>query len=153
VAGRFANPTFLGGRSAQANAFQPQAFDIYCHGLDGTRLRTSSALSIGVRHQCGRADLLDHSATQERTRDAWLAGAADQLTGGGFGDRVTLDTSATFVQARRTCLLLLLGSTIAAEITAIRIGVRARRPRGTYVRPTPRTLVEAAGGWTIGTME
>jgi len=157
VAGRLASPYFLGAAAtAQTNAFNHQAFDIYLvTRLDGYTAEDVVGLidrgAAPVRE--GRILLDQQRDPKSALGDAWLAGAADKLTGGGFGDRVTLDTSATFVTGAKNLLGYYSWGSTDRGLKSRRFGLGfvPGALAGTYVSTDARTFVEPPAGWTIGT--
>ena len=108
LAGRLANPYFLGATPVeQATTFNHKAFDLYLvTRLDGYTVEDVIGLIDrgAAPVQEGRILLDQRAAPPSQAGNAWLKSGADRLTAGGFGSRVTLDTSPGVVTGEKNLL-------------------------------------------------
>lgn len=156
LAGRLANPYFLGdAAAAQAQPFTHKAFDIYLvTRLDGYTVDDVAGLIERGAAPVGEGRILLDQLGEPNAPagDRWLKNAAEKLAAAGFGDRVTLDTTASFITGAKGLLgYYSWGSNDRALKTRrFGLGFVAGAVAGMYVSTDARTFVEPPAEWTIG---
>ena len=157
LAGRLANPYFLGAKPVeQAAAFDHKTFDLYLvTRLDGyTADDVIGLIDRGAAPaQEGRILLDQQGGTASLAGDGWLKNGADRLAAGGFGGRVTLDTSPGVVTGEKNLLGYYSWGSNDRGLKTRRLGLGfvPGALAGTYVSTDARTFVEPPAGWRIGT--
>ncbi len=157
LAGRLANPYFLGAKPVeQAAAFDHKTFDLYLvTRLDGYTVDDVIGLIDrgAAPAQEGRILLDQQGGTASLAGDGWLKNGADRLAAGGFGSRVTLDTSPGVVTGEKNLLGYYSWGSNDRGLKTRRLGLGfvPGALAGTYVSTDARTFVEPPAGWRIGT--
>ena len=157
LTGRLANPYFLDAKPVeQAAAFDRKAFDLYLvTRLDGYTVEDVIGVidrgAAPVRE--GRIVLDEQGGPRPQAGDAWLKSGADRLRASGFGDRVTLDVSSTFVTGEKGLLGYYSWGSNDRGMKTRHLGLSfvPGALAGTYVSTDARTFVEPPAAWTIGT--
>lgn len=156
VAGRVANPYFLGDRPlAEARAFRREDHDIYLV----TRLdafTADEAVALVDRGRQARPEgrfVLDLRAALDDPGNRWLEEAGQRLTGMGFGDRVIVERTSQIVTEPRDIVGYYAWgvSDTSRRARTSGLGFAPGAIAGTFAATDGRTFAAPPEGWTLGT--
>ena len=155
LVGQVSNPYFLGDAPVgQAKAFTHADHDIFLvTRLDGFTVQDVLGLiDRGSAPVAAGRFLLDEKASWQDKGNEWLQGAAERLKAGGFGDRVTLETSSRVLADETDVIGYYSWGSNDPAITRRHFGLKflPGALAATFVSTDARTFTEPPATWKIG---